>query len=219
MGDTKAIVLHSGGMDSTVCLLLASEKHRTVISLGIDYGQTSRAELEYAERLCVRFGIERRVLYVQWDKPVRELPMNRKVEEIRSGVSPGFLPGRNALFLVLACAEAAGIGASEVWIGVNSRDYSGYPDSRPEFLDSFQKMIDIAMPGAPRVVAPLSSLSKPEIALEAHRLELLPDDTWSCYRPISLEEGYQPCGRCDACVLHRYAWEKVFTPNIGEAKD
>ena len=205
----KAIILHSGGLDSTVCLLLALKKGREVISLGVDYGQRSRAELEYALKLCNRFDVERKVLKIEWDKPERVIPKSRSINEIGKEVSSAFLPGRNALFLVLACAEAAGIDASEVWTGINSIDYSGYPDCRPEFLEQFRKMINLAIPGGPEIIAPLMSLSKPEIAKEAYRLGIRQGDTWSCYRPQTTDNGFEPCGQCDAWVLHKYAWEHI----------
>ena len=128
-----AVVLHSGGLDSTVCLLLALEQRRRTISLGIDYGQTHSIELAYALRQAERFGVERRVLEVRWDKPSRETPRDRTVTEIRQGRSPAFLPGRNLVFLALAAAESAGLGAAELWIGINSIDFSGYPDCTGAF--------------------------------------------------------------------------------------
>ncbi len=205
--DNKVIILHSGGLDSTVCMLLALEDKKKVLSLGVDYGQRSRAELEYAARLCERFSVERRVLNINWDKPKRVIPKGRSIDEIGKEVSSAFLPGRNALFLILACSEAMGIGASEVWTGINSVDYSGYPDCRPEFLEQFKKMVDLAIPGGPDIIAPLMSLSKPEIAKEAYRLGIRQGDTWSCYRPQNTANGYEPCGQCDACILHKYAWK------------
>src|SRR5437660_7528589 len=113
-----SLVLHSGGLDSTVCLLLAREKGHSVVSLGIDYGQRHKIELTYARKQCRKFKIPRRVIRVRWTKPERIIPKNRSMEEMRSAVSPAFLPGRNAIFLTLGAAEAAGIGASELWIGV-----------------------------------------------------------------------------------------------------
>lgn len=205
----KAVVLHSGGLDSTTCLLLAQERGAEVISLGIDYGQRNRVELEYANEQCRRFNVTRKVISVEWDKPSLETPLNRSVDEIRQSVSPAFLPGRNAVFLVLACAEATGLEAEEVWIGVNSIDYSGYPDCRPEFIDAFSNMIQMAVPNGPRIVVPLMNMAKPEIAREAYRLGLRPGQTWSCYRPQETLLRMQPCGQCDACILHRYAWEQV----------
>ncbi len=202
----KAIVLHSGGLDSTLCMLLAREAGLSVVSFGIDYGQRHRLELEYAIAQCRRFGFERRVLRVEWDKPVRDVPTGRSLDEIRCGISPAFLPVRNALFLTLACAEATGINAEDVWIGINAVDFSGYPDCRPEFIDSFRKMINLAVPNGPKIVAPLLEMSKPQIAAEARRLGLAPGDTWSCYQPRFTDQGISPCGQCDACILHDHAW-------------
>ncbi len=203
----KALVLHSGGLDSTLCLLMAKEAGREVVSLGIDYGQRHRLELEYALAQCRKHGIERRVLHVEWDKPVREIPTGRSLNEISAGVSPAFLPGRNAIFLTLACAEATGIKAEEVWIGVNTIDFSGYPDCGPEFIDAFKAMIKAAIPDSPEIVAPLIQMSKPDIAAEARRLGLAPGDTWSCYQPRFTNQGISPCGQCDACILHDHAWQ------------
>ena len=130
-----------------------------------------------------RYGIERRVLRVEWDKPERDIPIGRSFDEIRNGISPAFLPGRNALFLTLGCAEATGIGAGEVWIGVNAVDFSGYPDCRPEFIAAFKSMIHEAVPDGPKIVTPIIQMSKSQIATEARRLGLVPGDTWSCYQP------------------------------------
>lgn len=204
----KAVVLHSGGLDSTLCLLMAKEAGRDVVSLGIDYGQRHRIELEYALAQCRRYGVERRVLRVEWNKPVRDIPTGRSLDEIRAEISPAFLPARNAVFLTLACAEATGIDAGEVWIGVNAVDFSGYPDCRPEFIDSFKAMMSAAVPNGPEVVTPLIEMSKPTIAAEAARLGLAPGDTWSCYQPRFTSQGISPCGQCDACVLHDHAWQE-----------
>lgn len=205
----KAVVLHSGGLDSTTCILLARERGLEVVSLGIDYNQRNRVELEFAARQCGEYGVPRKIIKVGWDKPEREFPLNRSIEEIGSDVSTAFLPGRNAVFLVLACAEAAGLGADEVWTGVNSLDYSGYPDCRPEFIAAFRQMVALAIPDGPKVVAPLQTMTKPEIATEAYRLGLRPGQTWSCYRPQEGADGPRPCGECDACVLHEHAWREA----------
>lgn len=203
---TRAVVLHSGGLDSTVCLLMARQRGRKVISLGIDYGQRHHIELDYAKSQCSRFSVERRVLSVNWDKPDRTLPTNRAVKDLGRTVSPAFLPGRNGLFLMLACAEAAGLGATEIWTGVNSINFSGYPDCKPEFIEAFKKMLRVGVPRGPKIQTPLLRKSKPQIARIARRMGLTPTDTWSCYRPQVTKSGLSPCGKCDACVLHRYAW-------------
>lgn len=204
-------ILHSGGLDSTVCLLLAKERHTDVISIGVDYGQRHRIELEFAEQQCSRFGIPRKVIRVSWDKPVRDLPTDRTPAEIRAAVSPAFLPGRNIVFIALGVAEAAGVGARELWIGVNSIDFSGYHDCTPEFVNSFSETLSRGMPNGPILRAPLQLMAKPEIAAEAKRLGLRPGDTWSCYRPAIADGAIRPCTRCDACKLHDYAWQSIET--------
>lgn len=206
MKKKQVVVLHSGGLDSTVCLLLAISRGHDVLSLGIDYNQTHRIELDYAAAHCARFGVERKVIRVSWDKPHRVIPTNRSISEIRQGVSSAFLPGRNGLFLMLAAAEAAGLRADETWTGINSVDFSGYPDCTPEFVASFRKMLSFAIPGGPKLVAPLQQKSKPQIARLAKRLGLSNEDTWSCYRPRIAKVGIVPCGECDACKLHQFAW-------------
>jgi 7-cyano-7-deazaguanine synthase len=197
-------------MDSSVALLLAKRNGHEVLSLGIDYGQAHAVEMEYAQRFCDSRGILRRVLTVRWDMPALGVPVNRSIAQMRSrGPSPAFLPARNAVFLTLAVAEAAGVGAREVHLGVNALDYSGYPDCRPEFLAAFEAMIAQAMPDPPAIVAPLVHLTKPQIAQLARELGIRRDETWSCYDPQGDAGAVVPCGICDACRLHAYAWDGV----------
>ena len=207
--DPKVLVLHSGGMDSTVCLPLAREQRRQPISLGVDYGQHHLIELEYARQQCSRLGIPRREVRVSWTKGAHEIPLERTVHEIKSGRSTAFLPGRNQLFLALAFAEAAGVGATEVWIGVNAVDYSGYPDCTADFINAFQVTADKGLGSHIPLVTPLMTLGKPAIAELSARLGLTATDTWSCYRPAIASTGITPCGKCDACVLHAHAWSSL----------
>lgn len=209
----KVVVLHSGGLDSTVCMLLALSRGYQVLSLGVEYGQHHHVELDYAMAQCKQHGVERKVLRIEWDKPQRTLPINRSVSDMRASVSPAFLPGRNGVFFMLAIAEAAGIGANEVWTGINSVEFSGYPDCTPNFLDAFQAMLNVGVPGGPKIAAPLQSKSKPAIARMAMKLGLKPGDTWSCYRPHIALSGLLPCGECDACILHKHAWAGIRQPN------
>ncbi len=211
MTANRCIVLHSGGLDSTVCLLLARKHGRIPHSMGIAYGQKHDVELAYAAKQCERFGIDRHVVEVAWAKPDIEIPKDRTVAEMKAGIAPTFVPGRNAVFLALACAEAAGIGATEVWLGVNAVDYSGYPDCRESFLQAFRAMWAEAVPNPPRIVAPLVTLTKPEIAALARELGLKHGDTWSCYAPDLSGSEPQPCGHCDACLLHTHAWAEAGT--------
>jgi len=202
----KVLVLHSGGLDSSVCLLLARKQDLDVVSLGIDFGQRSHIEMIFADRLCKKLQIPRRIIKVRWHKPKRTIPRSRKVEEIRQSHSPAFLPGRNLVFLALAVAESPSIGAKEIWIGVNSIDYAGYSDCREDFIKTFQTALEKAVPNGPKVIAPLQNLSKPEIAKLAIHLGLSREETWSCYRPKRIGHSLQPCGKCDGCVLAEYAW-------------
>lgn len=205
-----ALVLHSGGMDSTVALLLAREAGLHVISLGFDYGQRHVVELDYAARLCERFEVPRRIITVRWDQPELTVRQPASLEQIGQSLSPAFLPGRNLVFLALAAAEAAGVGATQLWAGMNAVDFSGYPDCRPAFVESFRACLGEALIDAPAVVTPLIEMTKPQIAAEGKRLGIGPDDTWSCYAPLHAGSSAVPCRACDACLLHDYAWDEAF---------
>ncbi len=109
---------------------------------------------------------------------------------------------------MLAMAEAAGMQADEMWTGINSVDFSGYPDCTPKFITSFRKMLNFAIPNGAKLVAPLQKKSKPQIGRMAKKLGLKNEDTWSCYRPRITVTGLSPCGECDACRLHAYAWQR-----------
>src|SRR5208283_1172276 len=100
----KVLVLHSGGMDSTVCALLAKRDGHEVLSLGFDYGQRLRIELEYADRICEAHGIERKIIRFEWQKPHREIPLDRNIVAMSQSVSPAFLPARNIVFMALGLA-------------------------------------------------------------------------------------------------------------------
>jgi 7-cyano-7-deazaguanine synthase len=208
---SKVLVLHSGGLDSTTCLYLAHSQGHTTVSLGIDYGQRLRVELMFADKQCREKQIERQVIEVRWTKPDRRVPLDRTLERIRADPSPAFLPGRNVIFLALASAHGAGISADEVWTGINSIDFSGYPDCTPEFFGAFCRLQDIGNPQGPKVKAPLLNMSKAEIASLAFQLGITKGATWSCYRPELLNGAVVPCGRCDACKLHEHAWANAKT--------
>lgn len=209
MKKKRVLVLHSGGMDSTVCLYKAHADGHEVHSLGIDYGQRLSVEMMYAKLHCAKLGIPRQVISLNWQKPAREIPLGRSIEEMTSAVSPAFLPGRNVVFLSLASAHAAGLAVDEIHTGLNCIEFSGYPDCTPEFFDAFGKMVSLAIPGGAILRAPLLMLSKPQIAQMAKDLEVGEHDTWSCYRPQITINGIQICGQCDACRLHGHAWRAI----------
>jgi 7-cyano-7-deazaguanine synthase len=208
MRQRRILVLHSGGMDSTVCLYAAHEAGHEVVSLGIDYGQRLAIEMMFAERHCAHLGIRREVVQVHWNKPERDIPLNRAINAMPASVSPAFLPSRNIVFLAVASAHAAGLAADEVQIGLNSVDYSGYPDCTVEFFEAFKAMLAVGNPKGPSLTAPLLRTSKREIAARAQSLGLSECDTWSCYRPQFRDGRVEPCHQCDACRLHAYAWAK-----------
>jgi 7-cyano-7-deazaguanine synthase len=207
MARKRVVVLHSGGMDSTVCLYQAASDGHEVLSLGIDYGQRLSVEKLFAERQCASRGIDREVLNVAWKKPTRDIPTDRDVQTIRAGVSSAFLPSRNIVFLSLGHAHACGWGADELHIGLNCVDYSGYPDCTVEFFDSYVAMLAVGSPRGPTLSAPLLRKGKREIATQAKALGLAKTSTWSCYRPQILDGKVAPCGICDACKLHEFAWK------------
>lgn len=205
----RTLVLHSGGMDSTTCLYQAKADGEEVTSLGIDYGQRLKVEMLFAEKQCSALGVPRDVVSINWKKPTRPIPEKRSIADMRTTVSPAFLPGRNSVFLSIALAHAAGIGAQKVYTGLNCIDFSGYPDCTEEFFNAYRSMARIADPAGPSLEAPLLRLSKREIAEKARGLGIGKNDTWSCYQP-KIEDGkVVPCTVCDACRLHDHAWSHI----------
>jgi 7-cyano-7-deazaguanine synthase len=205
--DKIAVVLISGGLDSMVVGGLAREAGYRVVALTIDYNQRHRVELEAAARVATMIGAERQI--------VMPLDLTRfggsalTADDIavpKDGVQPGipvtYVPARNTIFLSLALGLAEVSGARSIHIGVNALDYSGYPDCRPEFVEQFQRLANVAtkagVEGAGfRIETPLLAMTKADIAREAARLGLDAGQSWSCYDP----RGHQHCGRCDSCRL------------------
>jgi 7-cyano-7-deazaguanine synthase len=202
-----ALVLLSGGLDSTVCLAVARRQAHPVVALTVDYGQRHRVELERAAAVAARLGTEHLVVRVDlspWagsalTDPSVEVPdAARGTEE---GIPVTYVPARNLIFLALAAGVAEARAVDHVYIGVNSLDYSGYPDCRPEFIDAFRTAAGLALKrgveGRPLVFhTPLVDLTKAAIVRLGVDVAAPLDLTWSCYRG-----GPRPCGRCDACAL------------------
>jgi len=206
----RCIVLLSGGLDSATCLLIARREGFEVFALSFDYAQRHRVELAKARELAVAYGArEHRV--VRLDLPAREAsaltdptkPVPRDSVG-REAIPITYVPARNTLFLAHAVSWAETLGASDLFIGANSLDYSGYPDCRPEFLEAFERMANLATKAgvtgelAFRIRAPLLRLTKAEIVRRAAALGLDFALTSSCYDPSP--EGV-PCGACDSCLL------------------
>ena len=206
----KAVVLFSGGLDSTVALSLACWRHGAdqVLALGVAYGQAHINELTYAKRTAATAGVRYVGAHVD-PSPWKLLPLlsgttvtGRDVYAMKTGgISDAFLPGRNVAFLSMALAVAAVQDADQIWSGANADDAAGFPDGRPPFLWAWQQMASHALGRAIHLEAPLLDSSKREIVALARAMAIDLDATWSCYRP---RQG-KPCGTCDACVLRAEA--------------
>lgn len=205
------MALLSGGLDSATATALALEAGYRVIGLSFDYGQRHRRELESAERLAGQFGLSEHlrvaVNLAAWGgssltDPTQPLPS----DGVQAHVIPStYVPGRNTVFIALALSLAEARGAECIVLGVNAVDYSGYPDCRPDYLDAYQHLADLASRAgregrAPRLWAPLLTMDKRSIVEEALRLGVPIADTWSCYAG-----GPEPCGVCDSCRIRDQA--------------
>jgi 7-cyano-7-deazaguanine synthase len=215
----KAVVLLSGGLDSTTCLAMAKAEGFEPVCLGVSYGQRHAVELERARRVAQALGVrDFRVVPIDLRQVGGsaltadiEVPKDRPEGELAHGIPITYVPARNALFLSLALGLAEVVGASDIYIGVNAVDYSGYPDCRPEFIQAFERMANLATKAGVegtrfRVHAPLSGMSKADIIRAGVRLGVDYALTHSCYDPDP--EG-RACGRCDSCVLRRRGFEQA----------
>ncbi|HET6534546.1 MAG TPA: 7-cyano-7-deazaguanine synthase QueC [Sphingomicrobium sp.] len=201
-----AVVLLSGGLDSMVCAGIARERGFSVIALTVDYNQRHRIELN-AARAIAGLLAERHIVLPLDLRAFGGSALTGDIDVPKDGPGPGipvtYVPARNTIFLSLALGLAEASGARDIFIGVNALDYSGYPDCRPEFIEEFERVANLAtragVEGDPFTVhAPLQHMTKAEIAREAKRLGLDAALSHSCYDPLA--DG-RHCGRCDACRL------------------
>lgn len=199
-------MLLSGGLDSMVCAAIAREQGYSVIALTVDYNQRHRIELDAARAIGERLA-QRQVVLPLDLRAFGGSALTSDIDVPKHGLSEGipvtYVPARNTIFLSLALGLAEANGARDIFIGVNALDYSGYPDCRPEFIAAFERMANLATKAGVEgdgftIHAPLQTMSKAEIALEAERLGLDTALSHSCYDP--LPDG-RHCGRCDACRL------------------
>jgi 7-cyano-7-deazaguanine synthase len=202
----NAVVLLSGGLDSMVCAGIAREQGFSVIALTVDYNQRHRVELDAARRVAAQLADRHIVLPLDL-RAFGGSALTSDIAVPKEGVGEGipvtYVPARNTIFLSLALGLAEASGASDLFIGVNALDYSGYPDCRPEFVAEFEKLANLATKAgvegdAFTIHAPLQHMTKADIAREAARLGLDPALSHSCYDP--LPDG-RHCGECDACRL------------------
>jgi 7-cyano-7-deazaguanine synthase len=214
----RAIVLLSGGLDSATCLLIAKKEAGEVFALSFDYSQRHKIEIERARSLAETYGAAaHRVVKLDLPAPgssaltdpSREIPRHA----LQAGAIPvTYVPARNTLFLAHAVAWGEAIGAGDLYIGANAIDYSGYPDCRPEFLESFERTANLGTKAgvqgelAFRIHAPLLRMTKGEIVSKAGELGLNFALTSSCYDPAP--DG-EPCRSCDSCLLREKGFREA----------
>jgi 7-cyano-7-deazaguanine synthase len=216
----KAVCLLSGGLDSATCLALARREGYECYALSFDYGQRHRIELDAAARVAEWLGAKRHIVAkIGLDAfggsaltAAIDVPKGRSADEMDHGIPVTYVPARNTIFLSFALAWGEVLGTGHLFIGVNALDYSGYPDCRPEFIEAYERMANLAtkagVEGTARVQihTPLLRLSKAEIVKLGHELGVPFGLTHSCYDPAP--DG-RPCGACDSCILRRKGFEEA----------
>ncbi len=220
----RAVCLLSGGLDSSTCLAVARRDGFEVYALTFDYGQRHRHEIAAARRVARELGAAQHLVMrvdlaaiggsaLTTPLPV---PKDRPPEEIGAHIPVTYVPARNTVFLACALAWAETLETGDIFIGVNALDYSGYPDCRPEYIEAFERMANLATKAAVegrmrvKIHTPLIGLSKAGIVRLALELGVDPAWTHSCYDP---EPQGRPCGRCDACLLRRKGFAEAGVPD------
>jgi 7-cyano-7-deazaguanine synthase len=224
MPDKKAIVLSSGGIDSTTAMAIARAEGFALYSLTCNYGQRHASELEAARRLADAFAVEKHLVIRMDLRPIGgsaltddiEVPKGRLDESISSGIPATYVPARNTIFLSYALAWAETLRATDIFIGVNAVDYSGYPDCRPEFIAAYERLANLAVKAAVegslvvKIRAPLIAMTKAEIIRMGVRLGVDYSLTHSCYDP---PRAGMACGLCDSCHLRRKGFREAEVPD------
>jgi 7-cyano-7-deazaguanine synthase len=209
---TRAVVLLSGGLDSTTALAIAKSQEYEPYAITFRYGQRHELEIEAAKRIASKSGVAEHVI-TEIDLRTFggsaltsdiEVPKNRPLEEMGHGIPITYVPARNTIFLSFALAWAEVLGSSDIFIGVNALDYSGYPDCRPEYIEAYQTMANLATKAGVEgrqnlsIHTPLIQLSKAQIIKKGLELGVDYSLPLTCYDPSS--EGLA-CGLCDSCLL------------------
>lgn len=207
----RAVVLLSGGLDSTTCLAIARTEGFDIYALTANYGQRHQVEIEFARRIAENFGVVKHTI-INIDlrqfggsalTDEIEVPKNRSLDEMEDEIPVTYVPARNTIFLSYALAWAEVLGSADIFTGVNAVDYSGYPDCRPEYIAAFEKMANLATKAGVEgrkltIHTPLINLTKAEIIRLGTELGVDYSMTLTCYEPNQAGEA---CGVCDSCVL------------------
>lgn len=218
-GKKRAVVLLSGGLDSSTVLGMATRDGYACTALSFRYGQRHTVELERAAKVAAHFGAAHRVIDINigsfggsalTDENI-VVPTDGTAEGV---IPPTYVPGRNTVFLAVGLSLAEAINAERVFLGINAVDYSGYPDCRPEYLAAYQTLADLAtkagLEGRGAVLtAPLADMTKADIVREALAVGVPIDVTWSCY-----QGGEEPCGVCDSCRIRDKALIEAGRPDL-----
>jgi 7-cyano-7-deazaguanine synthase len=221
MKSRKAIVLVSGGLDSTTCLAIAKSRGFEPYALTLSYGQRHHSELKASRRVVKKFGVKN---HLELAVPLTsfggssltdskiKVPKSRSLKEMGKGIPSTYVPARNTIFLSLGMAWAEVVGAQDLFIGVNALDYSGYPDCRPEFIRAFEKLAKLATQKGVegkwnfRIHTPLIRMTKAQIIQTGLKLGVNYGITHSCYDPVKVD---RPCGRCDSCLLRAKGFSQL----------
>jgi len=219
----KAVVLLSGGIDSTTTLAIAKNQGFEVYAISFRYGQRHYIELDAAKQIAAYSKVKRHLILEIDLKAIggsaltsnRELPKDRHIEKIPQEIPITYVPGRNIIFLSLALAWAEVLGAYDIFIGANAIDFSGYPDCRPQFLAAYEKMANLGTKTGVEgkkinIHAPLIKSTKSQIIHKGIALGVDYSMTLSCYDPSA--EG-KACGKCDSCLLRKKGFQEAGIPD------
>ena len=218
--ERKAVILLSGGLDSTTTLAIAQNNGFSLYALTFRYGLRHEFEIEAARKVARAYGVADHIIIDIDLRPFGgsvltgegEVPKDRLVNESSDGIPTTYVPARNTIFLSFALARAEVLQATDIFIGVNALDYSGYPDCRPEYIDAFQNMANLATRAAIEgnqsvtIHTPLINLTKAQIIRKGVELGVDYSLTHSCYDP---SESGSPCGHCDACQLRLKGFQEA----------
>lgn len=217
MKKTKAVILLSGGLDSSTTLYYAKNKGYKCHALIFDYSQKHKREIKAAISIAKKYNTPFELIKIKFpwkgssllDNKL-EIPRSRDTNQMSSIIPSTYVPARNLVFLSFALSYAEAIGAKYIFIGANIVDYSGYPDCRPQFLKAFEHVIEKgARDNDIRLKAPLIKMRKEQILRLAVKLGVPVNLTWSCYNG-----GKQPCGVCDSCIIRKKAFDKTGIKSI-----